>query len=264
MNSPIGIFDSGLGGLTVVRQVHKLLANESIIYFGDTGRVPYGTRSNETIEKYAKQDIEFLQKHNVKMIIAACGTVSSVVPNAGEGLDVPYTGVVIPSARAAASATKNGKIGAIGTSATIASHAYKKNINILNPELSVYECACPLFVPIVENGMADDIDIVLPAAKKYLLPFAEKGIDTLILGCTHYPLLKDVIRQILGDGVTLIDSGEQTAFETAKLLKEHNILSDEKKSDDEFYVSDAVQGFSEIASLFLGLDISDKTFRANI
>jgi len=255
----IGIFDSGLGGLTVVREISKLLPFENLVYFGDTGRVPYGTRSNQTIEKYARQDIDFLLTRQVKLIAAACGTVSSVAPHMGESLSIPYTGVVLPAAKAAAKATKNGRIGAIGTGATIKSHAYRQALTALNQNLTVFEQTCPLFVPLVENGHAEDEEIALPVVRRYLSPFLEQDIDTLILGCTHYPLLKKMIRLVLGNDICLIDTGEQAARQICTLLKEQNLLSPQTTpGKTEFFVSDTVTGFSDSASLFLGHDISSQ------
>jgi len=255
-NKAIGVFDSGLGGLTAVKEIKKLLPNESIIYFGDTGRVPYGTRSNQTICRYAKEDIEFLLRHDVKLIVAACGTVSSVVPDAGNLLNIPYTGVVAPAVNAATSVTKNKKVGVIGTAATVKSHSFKQALQKINGDIDVYECACPLFVPVAENGFADDFEISLPIAKRYLTQFINKEIDTLILGCTHFPLLKKVISEVLKN-VTLVDTGEQAAIETKRILTQNNILSD-NKSENRYFVSDTVQGFAQISSLFLGEDIKDK------
>ena len=183
-NRPIGIFDSGLGGLTAVKEILSILPQEDIVYFGDTGRVPYGTRSKETIMKYAKQDMAFLQSKNVKMIIAACGTVSSVAGHIGEALSLPFTGVLKPTALAACLATHKKRIGIIGTTATIKSGSYQKAILEINPDIQVFAQDCPLFVPLVENGFTSpDSDIVLSVIKHYLQPFMDADIDTLILGC---------------------------------------------------------------------------------
>lgn len=254
----IGVFDSGLGGLSAVKEFLHVLPNEKIIYFGDTGRVPYGTRSNDTITKYAFQDTRFLLENNVKLIVAACGTVSSVAGKALENkLPVPYTGVVNPTAYAAAHKTKNGKIGVIGTPATINSHSYKLRLKKLNSDLQVIETACPLFVPLVENGfICRDDQIVRLVIRRYLSEFKEQGIDTLILGCTHYPLLSDAISDFMGSDVTLVDSGYETAVYSAKILKEQNLLnSDNTVKQPQFYVSDAPNGFENVAGLFLGRDM---------
>lgn len=264
-NSPIGIFDSGLGGLTVVRSLSALLPNENIVYFGDTGRVPYGSRSPEVIRKYARQDIEFLLSKNVKMVIAACGTVSSVAADIGNSIDVPFLEVVSPAAQYAASTSKNGKIGVIGTNATIRSGSYEKLIHSINPEIEVYAKGCPLFVPIVEEGLTEtNNNIALETVKHYLLPLAEKGIDTLILGCTHFPILKNVISSVLGDEVNLVDIGATTARSVAYFLSENNMLSDEKCSQYKFFVSDRTEGFSSVASRFLGRDIDDEIERISL
>ena len=265
-NAPIGVFDSGLGGLTAVRELRNVLPNENIVYFGDTGRVPYGTRSNETIRKYASQDTKFLLKHNVKLIIAACGTVSSVAVNLKRDLPVPYTGVVSPTCFAAVRATKNKKIGVIGTSATINSHSYRDMIAEFDSSVEVIEQDCPLFVPLVENGFIDkDDDVVRLVIERYMNGIKEAGVDTVILGCTHYPIIKDAISSVMGEGVTLIDSGKETAIYAAKILKEQGILSDNsEKGDCEFYVSDTPDGFENVAGVFLGENVSHKVKQIDI
>ncbi len=252
---PIGIFDSGLGGLSAVKEIAKILPNESIVYFGDTGRVPYGTKSEKTIIKYASQDEAFLLSKNVKMIIAACGTVSSVASKTGENLDVPFLGVVEPSAADAVKSTKNKKIGVIGTSATVKSGSYEKAIKAIDESVEVFSVACPLFVGVVEQGwIKDDDEIALLIAKRYLQPLVEKGVDTLILGCTHFPLISGTIARVMGENVTLISSGGATAKAAAKLLKENDMLNNEQNSFKEYYVSDSVEGFSATAKLFLEQD----------
>lgn len=265
-NAPIGVFDSGLGGLTAVRQLLKAMPNEKIIYFGDTGRVPYGSRSDSTIRRYALQDAKFLLKHKVKMIVAACGTVSSVAVNLKNDLPVPFTGVVAPTCFAAVKATKNKKIGVIGTSATINSHSYKNTIGRFDPDICVVERDCPLFVPLVENGFIDRDDPVLRlVAEKYLDDIIKAGVDTVILGCTHYPIIKDAISAVTGAGVTLIDSGRETALYAEKILRENNLLTHGKQQGDcEFYVSDAPEGFEKIAGVFLGENVKHKVEQINI
>lgn len=263
----IGVFDSGLGGLSAVKEFLHVLPNEKIIYFGDTGRVPYGNRSRETITKYAFQDANFLLKNNVKMVVAACGTVSSVVGDKlEEKLPVPYTGVVNPTAFIADRVTKNGKIGIIGTAATISSHSYKLRLEKLNPKYQVFEQACPLFVPLVENGfICRDDQIVRLVIRRYLSELKETGVDTLILGCTHYPLLRDAISDFMGEGVTLVDSGYETAIYCAKILKENNLLNnDNKKKMPEFFVSDTPDGFENVAGLFLGRDMEHTVTQIDI
>lgn len=265
-SAPIGVFDSGLGGLSAVREFLEVLPNESIVYFGDTGRVPYGNRSNDTIKKYALQDAEFLLKHNVKMIVAACGTVSSVAKDLGEKLPVPYTGVVSPTAYAAAEKTKNGKIGVIGTTATINSHSYKNQLESKNSNFKIYEQDCPLFVPLVENGFINkDDQIVRLVIKRYLTPLIEADIDTLILGCTHYPILREAISSVAGDKITLVDSGMETAIYTTKVLMENNLLNNSsEKGSCQFYVSDTPDDFKNIAGLFLGREMEHKVEQINI
>ncbi len=255
----IGVFDSGLGGLSAVKEFLNVLPSEKIIYFGDTGRVPYGTRSNETIMKYSFQDANFLLSNNVKMIVAACGTVSSVAGKAlEEKLPVPYTGVVNPTCFMAEQKTKNGRVGVIGTQATVNSHSYKLRLNKLNPDIEVFEQACPLFVPLVENGFIDrNNPVTKPTVEHYLKDLKKNGVDTLILGCTHFPLLKEAIYDYMGSSVTLVDSGLETAVYAAKVLGEHDLLSDTSEvRDPEFFVSDTPQGFEQVAGLFLGKDIN--------
>lgn len=267
-NGPIGVFDSGLGGLTVVKQLCKILPNENIVYFGDTGRVPYGTRSNQAIQRYAAQDIRFLLSNNVKMVIAACGTVSSVAPHVADELDIPFIEVVTPAAVAAAAASKNGKIGVIGTAATVASGAYKKKISQIDSSIEVYQNACSLFVPLVESGWFSPDDIVVrTTAERYLSPIVEKGVDTLILGCTHYPVLAPVIQDIVGDKVTLISTGITTAMSAAEYLDKNGLLSGESSEKGgicHFYVSDTAASFEHIAGILLGEDMDFDVNRINI
>ncbi|MBQ7385295.1 MAG: glutamate racemase [Ruminococcus sp.] len=265
-NKAIGVFDSGLGGLTAVKELIKCLPNENIVYFGDTGRVPYGTRSKETIIKYAAQDARFLLNHNVKMIIAACGTVSSVASSLGEELPVKFSGVLEPTALACAKATKTGSVAVLGTSATINSHSYKKLLEQINPDIKVYEQDCPLFVPLVENGFTDKDDIIVKSVvERYVSQFKNTDVDTVILGCTHYPLLKAAIGEVVGENVKLIDSGRETALYTKKLLKENNLLSESKSEGErEFYVSDTPHNFEAVAGRFLGRDMKRTATRIDI
>lgn len=253
-NRPIGIFDSGLGGLTAVKEISKLLPNEEIIYFGDTGRVPYGNRSRETITRYAKQDIAFLCYSEVKCIVAACGTVSCVASNIGDSLNLPFTGVVNPTCYDAARKTKNKKIGIIGTTATINSGAYEKELKRIDNSFQVFSKDCPLFVPLVENGFIDKNNkIAKLTVKHYLTELKDQGIDTLILGCTHYPILKDIIKSFMGRSVKLIDPGMQTAAYVAKLLAQNDMLNNSlERAEYKFYVSDTPEGFNKVASVFLG------------
>ena len=264
---PIGVFDSGLGGLTAVKQLAKVLPNENIIYFGDTGRVPYGSRSNDTIKKYAMQDAKFLLSHNVKMLIAACGTVSSVATDLGKNLSVPYTGVVRPTAYAAVQSTKNNRIGVIGTTATINSHSYKTEIAKFNPNIQVFEQNCPLFVPLVENGLCSENDMVVKLiVERYLEPIVNANVDTIILGCTHYPLLKNAISKYVGKDIRLIDSGKETAKYAVKLLTENNLLNTTPQGEIEknFFVSDSLGNFEKIAGVFLGENVEHKVTQIDI
>ncbi len=265
-NNAIGVFDSGLGGLSAVKQMLSVMPSESIIYFGDTGRVPYGNRSTDTIRKYAVQDANFLLTHNVKMIVAACGTVSSVAPDLEETLGVPYTGVVLPTCYTALKESKNGRIGVIGTTATINSHSYKKRIQEKNNRFEVYEQDCPLFVPLVENGLINrDDPIVKLVVEKYMADLKHAGVDTVILGCTHYPILKDAIADFMGKDVLLIDSGKETALYTKKVLDEKGLSNNCKIiGDAQFFVSDTPDNFEKVASLFLSKDMNNKATQINI
>ena len=262
---PIGVFDSGLGGLTAVRELRRLLPGEDIVYFGDTGRVPYGSRSKDTIVKYARQDAAFLNTFDPKAIVIACGTVSA---NALEVLrqenSIPVLGVVEPAAQAAALASKNGKIGLIGTEASIRSGAYEDALATLRPDAQVVPKACPLFVPLVENGRFKPGDAVAElVVKEYLHPLKEAGIDTLVMGCTHYPLIAEVIQKVIGSEVTLIDAGAESAKATHALLTEQGHLSD-VPGESRYFTSDRVDGFERLASLFLGEDITGQVQKIDI
>ena len=263
----IGVFDSGLGGLSAVKELMNVLPAEKIIYFGDTGRVPYGTRSRDTIRKYAFQDAQFLLSRNVKMIVAACGTVSSVAgAPLEEKLAVPYTGVVNPTAYTAVRKTRNGKIGVIGTAATVGSHSYKLRLQKLNPDVQVFEQACPLFVSLVENGIIHrDDQITRLVVRRYMAELKDNGVDTVILGCTHFPLLREAISDYMGEDVTLVDSGFETANYAAKVLKENDLLNDDASvKQPEFFVSDTPDGFESVAGLFLGRDMEHTVTQIDI
>ena len=251
---PIGIFDSGLGGLTAAKEFIRLLPGEDIVYFGDTGRVPYGNRSVDTIEKYARQDIAFLLANGVKYIIAACGTVSSVALGRITDCPVPLIGVATPGAEAAARATRNGRVGAIGTAATIATGVYTRELHRLDPRIRAFVLACPLFVPLAENGWIGREDpIARLTVERYLKPLKEEQIDTLILGCTHFPLLRDVISDYMGENVALIDTGYETARAAADFLRENDMLCGrETGGGHHYFVSDRVEGFTRVADLFFG------------
>ncbi|MBN1895937.1 glutamate racemase [bacterium] len=250
---PIGIFDSGVGGLTVVKQVMDALPCEAIVYFGDTARVPYGTKSARAVQAFAVQDTEFLLRQNVKMVIVACHTASSVALTSLAGrFDVPILGVVEPGVDSALKNTKNGKIGVIGTRGTIASRTYEEQLLAKDPGVQVFPKACPLFVPFAEEGWLEG-EIIFKVAETYLKPFRESGIDTLILGCTHYPLLKRVIAQVLGEGVALIDSATETARVVRKRLYELKIANDSQSvPEHRFTVSDIPEPFRDVGERFLG------------
>lgn len=255
-NRPIGIFDSGVGGLTVVKEIAKTLPNEKIVYLGDTARVPYGTKSEETIKHFSVENAEFLKKFHVKLIIVACNTASSIaLPILRKRFNLPIIGVIKPGARKAVKATKNGRIGVIGTPATVKSRVYEKEIRRISKNKKVISMACPLFVPLAEEGWLDG-KITLDIARKYLRPMTIKRIDTLILGCTHYPLLKRVISQAIGRGVKIVDSASSVAEETAGVLRKNNMLSSRsKKPEHSFFVTDAVEQFVKVGERFLGRSI---------
>jgi len=264
---PIGVFDSGLGGLTAVRELSRLLPAEEIIYFGDTGRVPYGGRSGETILKYARQDVAFLRTFDLKAIVIACGTVSA---NALEPLrsenPIPVFGVVEPAGLAAVKETRNRRVGLIGTQASIRSGAYERVIRTLDPAVTVIAASCPLLVPLVENGRFKPGDCVAETVTaEYLEPIKKAGVDTLVLGCTHYPLLKPLISAYMGQSVALIDSGEQCARMVASLLARQDVLAPAgREGAHRYYVSDTAEGFARLASLFLQRDVAARVNRVDI
>jgi glutamate racemase len=251
-SSPIGVFDSGVGGLTVVREILKRLPNENLIYLGDTARVPYGTKSSRTVIAYSAGNARFLLAKGIKLLVVACNTASAVaLPSLRWDFEIPVIGVIEPGARKAVRITKTGKVGVIGTPSTIRSDAYKKAIENIAPEVKVYSKACPLFVPLAEENWTDG-EIVELAAKKYLASLKESGIDVLILGCTHYPLLKSTIHNVIGDGVMLVDSAQETALEIERTLKENNVLNENSSSaQKEFYLTDVSETFISIAGRFL-------------
>lgn len=264
-NRSIGVFDSGLGGLTAVKQIMQELPKEGIVYFGDTGRVPYGSRSEETIIKYSKNDINFLLSKDVKVIVVACGTVSSVaLPVLQKIAPVPVIGVLEAASNAAMCATKNNKIGIIGTCGTIKSGAYERFIKGKNADIMTFSKACPLFVPLVENGHFDTMVAEL-VTEEYLTSIRESAVDTLILGCTHYPLLKNTIARFMGPSVTLIDAGAEVAKETKRILQEEDICASMDKQDRySYYVSDNVDGFETLGGIFLEETICGKVEKIDI
>ncbi|MDD5435565.1 MAG: glutamate racemase [Nitrospira sp.] len=254
---PIGVFDSGIGGLTVLKEIIKLLPEEDTVYLGDTAHLPYGTKSEETVIKYSIDNTRFLLKYDIKLLVVACNTASAVSLNAlRQEFTLPMIGVIDAGARAAVKATKNCKVGIIGTDTTIRSSAYTKAMKAINPDIETIAKPCPLFVPIVEEGWTDD-EIAVKVAERYLHPLKEEGIDTLVLGCTHYPLLKKAIRTVMGDGVRLIDSAEETALEVRAVLQADmvNRVPDGATPVRRFFVTDVSPRFEEQGSRFLDMKI---------
>lgn len=251
-NAPVGVFDSGVGGLTVMREIMRQTPNEKIIYFGDTARVPYGSKSRDTVTKYSRQIVRFLQSKEVKAIVVACNTASAyALEEIEKETDIPIIGVVKPGAKVAAAATVNGRVGVIGTEGTISSGIYSEYIKKINPKASVIGKACPLFVPLVEEGLWQD-PVTDDIAGRYLEELIDTGIDTLILGCTHYPLIRSTVGRLMGEAVTLVNPAYETARELKELLQEKNMLSDAgAKLGEEryrFYVSDAAEKFKRFAN----------------
>ena len=264
---PIGVFDSGIGGLTTVKQLTRCLPTEDIIYLGDTARVPYGSRSRETIIKYAKQDAQFLTKLDIKAMVVACNTVSSVAYNELKNTyKMPIFEVISTPSKIAADSTKNGKIGIIGTAATVSSGAYEVELKSISPRLQVFSKPCRLFVSLVEEGRTDADDIAaLTIAEDYLAELRDEiGIDTLIMGCTHYPLLYDVISKVMGSEITLIDSGAETAKHVARELGTMNLLTNQASGTVKYYITDNIDGFSRLASRFLQSSVYGNVERVSI
>jgi glutamate racemase len=256
-DNPIGVFDSGIGGLTVVKALAEQLPLENIIYFGDTARVPYGVKSAETISRYATQITEFLLEQNVKALIVACNTMAAVAFEAIENLSpVPVLSVVDAGARSAVAETRNGYVGVIGTPATINSNAYVKAIGKYDAAIRVFSQPCPLFVPLVEEGWLDH-QVTRLTAQEYLKPVIAQNIDTLVLGCTHYPLLKPLLREILGDLIRLVDSAQTIAKQTKELFRNNNLENTQRTSPQyRFYVTDVPNRFRDIGGRFLGRALS--------
>ena len=253
---PIGIFDSGLGGLTVMREMMARLPFENMVYFGDTARIPYGTRSPEIVTKYSMQCVRFLLTQNVKMVVVACNTASSAsLEPLRDSFEIPIVGVVKPGAKMAVSATTNKRVGIIGTDATIRSKAYKSAIVAIDKNVEVFDSACPLFVPLVEQGWCDN-EIAYLTAVEYLYKLRHEFVDTLVLGCTHYPLLTNVIGKVMGKEVTLVNPAIGAALRVERMLKEKNMSNFEKQEPSyRFFVSDFGQRFRQIGSICLGRDI---------
>ncbi|NQT95055.1 MAG: glutamate racemase [Candidatus Omnitrophica bacterium] len=252
-NRPIGVFDSGVGGLTVVKQLMRQLPREDIVYFGDTARVPYGTKSKQTIIRFSLENVLFLLKHNVKSIVVACNTSSSVaLVSLKKHFKIPVIGVINPGVTDALSSTRSMRIGVIGTSTTIRSMAYKRQILRNSPSAKVFSQSCPLFVPLAEEGWLRE-RITLQVIEKYLAPLKRKRIDTLILGCTHYPLLKENIKRVVGKRVKLIDSAASTAKAVKVLMEDKDIASSSMaKGRVQFFVSDEPSQFKKVGEKFLG------------
>lgn len=256
-SSPIGVFDSGIGGLTVVKEILKQLPNENIIYLGDTARVPYGTRGKEVIKKFSLELTNFLLKRKVKFLVVACNTISSTCLEVIEYISpVPVLGVIQPAVNEAVRATKTDIVGVIGTPATVSSKAYEKALKKLNPKITVLTQACPLFVPLAEEGKVSDKATEL-ITKEYLKKFKNSGIDTLILGCTHYPVLKKVIQKVLGKNIKLVDSASPTAKKLKELLVKENLLNTGKVKQ-EFYVTDAPERVYQVTKHFFGDNLKGK------
>lgn len=258
--APIGVFDSGVGGLTVAREIMRQIPQERIVYFGDTARVPYGSKSTDTLIRYTRQIIRFLKTRGVKAIVVACNTASAVALEAvRDELDIPILGVVRPGAKVAVAATRNKKIGIIGTETTVNSKMYVKLIQELEPQAEVIGKACPLFVPLVEEGWTKD-PVTEEVARRYLADLKKSDIDTLILGCTHYPLLRHMVGEIMGDKVTMVNPAYETALELRRLLEREGIANDGEnrnfENPYEFFVSDAADKFKTFANSILPCDVT--------
>ncbi len=252
-NSPIGVFDSGVGGLTVFRAIERRLPSESLIYLGDTARIPYGTRSVETVQRYALEDAAFVLSKRVKAIVIACNTASALgAEKLAESCDVPVLGVIRPGARRAVERTRSGYIGVIATEATVASRAYEREMVAIRDQLEIISRPCPLFVPLAEEGWIDH-PVTRQVAEEYLKDLRSSRVDTLVLGCTHYPILRPMIEAVMGDEVNFIDSGEAVADDLALLLEANNLVRDGREPrTEEFYVTDSAARFRRVAELFLG------------
>lgn len=264
MNGAIGIFDSGIGGLTVLKEINLLLPNENLIYFGDTARVPYGTKSRDTVTRFSTEIVEFLISLKVKMIVVACNTSSALaLPSLINKFPIPFIGVIKPGAEEAVSVSSSGRIGVIGTRATVESGAYEKEIHKFSPMAQVFSRACPVFVSLVEEGWTEHPATRL-IAEEYLKPLKEKEIDTLVLGCTHYPLLKSLIQEIMGDKIRVVDSAHACSLAVQKALAERNLSNKSGKTGEViYYVSDMPEKFEELSSRFLGRHIRNVILHDN-
>lgn len=254
-SAPIGVFDSGIGGLTVAREIMRQIPNETIIYFGDTARVPYGSKSKQTIITYSRQIVKFLQTKDVKAIVIACNTASAfALETVSREVSIPVIGVVKPGAKVAASSTRNGKIGIIGTEGTINSGIYNTYLSKTNPDIKVYGKACPLFVPLVEEGWLAD-PVTVEVAKRYMNELKEYDIDTLVLGCTHYPLIRHMIGSVLGDKVTLVNPAYETARTLKIVLEQNGLESVTPAGEHKFFVSDGAEKFQRFANTILPCEV---------
>ena len=257
-DAPVGVFDSGVGGLTVAREIMRNLPSEKIVYFGDTARVPYGSKSKETVIRYSRQIIRFLQEQQVKAIVVACNTASAfALDTVREEFDIPIIGVIESGAKVAAARTRNKRVGIIGTVGTVGSGIHAQYLKKLDPEITVFGKACPLFVPLVEEGWLHD-PVTVEVASRYLKELQDKDVDTLILGCTHYPLIRSTIRQVMGEEVCLVNPAYETALELGKLLEEQGLSStgtEQKEFPYRFYVSDLADEFKEFANSILPYDV---------
>jgi glutamate racemase len=255
--APIGIFDSGVGGLTVVRAVHEQLPTESVLYLGDTARVPYGTKSSEVVQRYALKCADFLKSQGAKAIVIACNTASAVaVDTIRNTFQIPVLGVIVPGAQAACEASNSGKIGVIGTQGTIESGSYQRAIKGIRPDTEIFAKACPLLVPLAEEGLLHHPATEL-LAKEYLEPLIAEGIDTLVLGCTHYPLLQPLLEEIAGKSITVINSAAAVATAIKTLLEENNLASTKESHSDRFFSTDTATRFKAVGKSFLGDRIDD-------
>ena len=255
VDAPIGVFDSGVGGLTVVREIIRQLPSENIVYFGDTARVPYGTKSRDTVIHYSEQIVNFLQTKQVKAIVIACNTATAYALDVlKEKLDIPIIGVVRPGAITAVNATQNGRIGIIATEGTVGSGIYPKVIKEYNSEIQVVQKACPLFVSLVEEGWTND-PITDEVAKRYLRSLLDSNIDTLVLGCTHYPLLRKTIGRLVGEKVTLVNPAYETACSLREMLKSEGLYRESGKTSYHFYVSDGAERFHDFAKSSLPVEV---------
>ena len=258
MNNPIGVFDSGVGGLTVAREIMRQLPGEDLVYFGDTARVPYGSKSKNTVLKYSRQIVRFLRTKDVKAIVVACNTASALaLDDIAEEIDIPIIGVVKPGAKMAVETTKTGNVGVIGTESTIKSGIYNDYIRELNPDITVVSKACPLFVPLVEEGLIED-RVTDDIVARYLQEMKEYRVDALVLGCTHYPLIRNTIKRFMGESVHLVNPAFETAKSLKELLIEQGILNtSRRKPEYEYYVSDGVDKFITFADSVLPCHVTD-------